>query len=462
MKKIKALFIVISIALCALPLVMMAVRPTTVSTENRSLAKFPSVTTREGKVNLNYFSEFEKYFSDHFAFRNELVYADAMIQKNVFKVSSSDGVILGKEGWLYYSSTLDDYLGIGLMSEREIYNAVHNLSLVQKYVEGRGGDFLFTAAPNKNTLYGENMPYYASKKVGEIHNLDLLTPEFKKAGIKYADLFKAFKDREEVLYLKRDSHWNNMGALYAYNVMMDELGLEHDDYSAAEITRTINEDGDLNRMLYTLYGRKEANYRYDIDWAFSYGSSFKSVEDPWIETKGGAGERVLLMSRDSFGNTLIPFFADQFKEVYFTKASPYGLERMLDETWADTVIMEKVERNIRDLITAPPIISSPEARMPERVEGTTKPMGTIQLGALEYDVNYYKIYGTVEEEMIKADTDIIVRIAGKPYEAFHTGDTEYAVYIKKDAIKEWPVEARLELRYSDGKVLGVAGELIEQ
>ena len=461
MKKIKILFIIIAITLSSLPLVLMAVKPTTISTENRSLAKFPSVTNREGKVNLNYFSEFEKYFSDHFAFRNELVYADAMIQKGLFKVSSSDGVIAGKNGWLYYSSTLDDYLGINMMSEREVYNAAHNLSLVQKYVEEKGGRFLFTVAPNKNTLYGENMPYYASKKVGEIHNLDLLTPEFKKAGIKYADLLKAFKDREEVLYLKRDSHWNNMGALLAYNVMMDELGLEKDDYSSAGITRTINEDGDLNRMLYTLYGKKEANYRYDIPWTFSYGTGYKSVEDPWIETEG-SGEEILLMSRDSFGNTLIPFFAQQFKEAYFTKASPYGLERMLEETEAGVIIMEKVERNIRDLITAPPIISSPEAKMPENIEEVTKPMGTIQLGALEYDVNYYKIYGAVEEEMIETDTDIIVRIAGKPYEAFHTGDGEYEVYIKKDALKEWPLEARLELRYADGKVIRVAGELLEQ
>ena len=81
---------------------------------------------------------------------------------------------------------------------------------------------------------------------------------------------------------------------------------------------------------------------------------------------------------------------------------------------------------------------------------------------MEYDVNYYKIYGTVEEEMIKADTDIIVRIAGTPYEAYHTGDAEYSVYIKKDAVKEWPVMVELELRYSDGKVIRVAGESLEQ
>ena len=456
MKKIKLIFIIACILLIAIPLLVMPIRPTTISTENRALSKFPSLTTRDGGVNLEFFSEFEKYFNEHFAFRNELVYVDAKIQKDVFAVSSMDSVIAGKNDWLYYKSTLDDFLGTNPMSEREIYNVVHNLKLVQNYVEGRGADFLFTVPPNKNTLYGENMPYYASKKVSEVHNLDLITPELRKEKIGYADLFALFREHSEVFYLKRDSHWNNRGALLAYNAMMEELGLEHQDYSDAEVVRRIDEDGDLNRMLYTLYGKKEGNYRYEIDWSFKYGDGFKSVEDAWIETKGGRGNKKLLMSRDSFGNTLIPFIADQFAEAYFTKASPYGLEKYMEEYGPDVVIVEKVERNIRDLIEAPPIISSPVAAGAEANAGRTSAEAvaaesgnatdaSVSISSLSYDYNYYKISGEIPDELIDTETDIIVRIGGTAYEAYHTGENEFEVYMKKEKLAKFPVSVSLEI-----------------
>ncbi len=474
MKKIKLIFVIICILLIAIPLVVMPIRPTTVSTENRALSQFPDFTTRDGSMNLNFFSEFEKYFSEHFAFRNELVYADARIQKDVFSVSSMDTVIAGKDGWLYYKSTLNDYLGTNIMTERDIYNVIHNLNIVQNYVNERGADFLFTVPPNKNTLYGDKMPYYASHKVSKVHNMDLLTPKFREEGINYADLFALFREEKETLYLMRDSHWNNKGALMAYNAMMDELGYKHETYSSAEVKRAFDEDGDLNRMLYTLYGKKEANYKYEIDWNFTYGEDFKSVEDSWIETSGGKGNGILLMYRDSFGNTLIPFVADQFKEAYFTKATPYGLERYMEEKNPNVVIMEKVERNIWDIITAPPIISSPVA---EKLVGVTPEDGVdltgvissdgdnsgveVEISSLIFDNNYYKISGSLPEALMDEEGDIIIRLDGVPYVAYHTGATQFEVYIKKEKISTFPLEVSVEIE-SQSKLTSVAKRALEE
>ena len=128
------IFIIACVAVCLLPFAGMAVWPTTASTENKAMSEFPSLSDG-GNLNLNFFKELEEYFNEHFAFRNELVYADAKIQTAAFHVSNVDTVVYGKDGWLYYSSTLDDYLGNHRMSERQIYNIVHNLSLVQQYVD---------------------------------------------------------------------------------------------------------------------------------------------------------------------------------------------------------------------------------------------------------------------------------------------------------------------------------------
>lgn len=250
MKKIgNRLFVAACLLLCLIPFAGMTIAPTHTTTENRRLVSFPEIK-KEGKWNREWLGEAGAYFEDHFAFRPYFVTADSEIMGKVFGVSNMDTVIDGKNGWLYYAATRADYLGEDTLSERGAYNVLHNLSLLQRYVEGSGAKFLFTVAPNKNSLYGEYMPYYAGRKVSDRKNIELLEPGFEKEGVLYADLFAVFEDQTETLYLKRDSHWNQKGAVLAYNTMLDSLGREHDNYETVPSIRTKTEYGDLNRMLY--------------------------------------------------------------------------------------------------------------------------------------------------------------------------------------------------------------------
>ena len=82
-------------------------------------------------------------------------------------------------------------------------------------------DFVFTVAPNKNSLYGENMPYYDSLKVDEENNLARLVPFLEKEGVSYVDLYEAFTGEEEILYHERDSHWNNKGGGFCFGSFDD-------------------------------------------------------------------------------------------------------------------------------------------------------------------------------------------------------------------------------------------------
>lgn len=433
------IFILACMAVCLLPLAGMAVRPTTVSTENRAMSDFPDLKREDGGWNQEFFREFEKYFNEHFAFRNELVYADAVIQTSLFQVSSVDTVTYGKDGWLYYTSTLDDYLGTSRMTDRQIYSLAHNLSLVWQYVEEAGSDFLLAVPPNKNTLYGEHMPYYDSWIVDPAHNVDLLAVRLQELGIPCADLPELFRSENEVLYLKRDSHWNMKGAVLAYNCIMDALGYVHEDYGDTPVSRVKDEDGDLNRMLYTLYGEKELNYRYDMEQKYTCTNGAESVEDPWIETEGGTGNGTLLMFRDSFGNTLLPLIADQFEKAWFTKEVPYGLESLMEQYHPDTVIFEKVERNLSEYISMPPIISGVETEI-SRIEESVESHAEISVKSLDHDFNYYKISGKVDEELLGDETDILVRINDTYYKAYHIGCNGYELYVKKEKIQTWPAE----------------------
>ena len=439
MKKFLIVFITICISVLAVPLVAMIFRPTTESTDNRKLAQFPAVTKPDGSLNVAFFSGFYSWFSDHFAFRNELIYADANIQNDVFKVSNVDNVISGRDGWLFYTSTLKDYLGTDRMSDREIYNIAHNISIAYDYVKDKGCKFVLTVPANKNTLYGEYMPYYDSYIVDNVHNIDALTPLLNDMQIPYADLVKSFKDEEEILYLKTDSHWNNKGAVLAYNNIMDTLELPHDDYSSVNVTMRADEAGDLSKMMYTFYGQKEPNYYYDIQQRFEYSDAFKSVEDGRIETNGTGQNGDLLMFRDSFGNTLIPLIANEFANGRFSREAAYSLEKYIEESRPDVVVFEKVERNIGEFIKMPPVIAAPvydsedeafpDIAIVNDTEGSNMVMKTLEL-----DSDYYEISGELVKGRIKTDSDIIINVNGTYYKAYHTGECGYSLYLKKEDV----------------------------
>ena len=252
MKKGKLIYSVLFFAVCLCPSVGMLIAKPETSSENRQLSEFPTLKTEEGKWNVEWLSQAGDYFQEHFAFRNELVTGNALLHGKLLETSTADGVIQGKNGWLYYKDSLDDYLGQNLLSDRSLYNIAHMLSMTQEALDEKDVKFLFTIAPNKNSLYGENMPYYDSLKITDETNRERLTKVLEQENVSYADLYQAFTDQDEVLYHARDSHWNNKGAALAADVLMTALNKEHDSYTDEPYEVRKDYTGDLDTMLYPL------------------------------------------------------------------------------------------------------------------------------------------------------------------------------------------------------------------
>ena len=435
MKKIQMIFLALGMLLCLIPFAGMAFRPTTETTENRTLSSFPSVTKEKGGLNTQFFEQFETWFQEHFAFRNELVAADNMIQGKVFGVSTVRNVVYGTDDWLYYTASLGDYLGTNHMSPRELYNLEHNLAIVKEWADQEGIPILFTVPANKNTLYGEHMPYYDSLIVDPAHTIDSLPEICQRIELPYADLLSLFREQEECLYLKRDSHWNNKGALMAYRRIMEETGFPYETYEDIPVSRAVDTDGDQNRMLYTFYGEKEMNYSYELPQSWSYVTDTKSVEDGWIETEAPGKKGTLVMFRDSFGNTLLPFVAGQFEKAVFSKESPYRLQKVAEEQDPDLMIIEKVERNLKDFIISPPILESPSCEAPEKlVSGNEIPAEKciLSLTKCVYDPTFFSLTGEIPEELLREDTDILLQINGQTVKAYHKGLNGFEVFLDHD------------------------------
>ena len=412
------LFTAICLILCIIPSAGMIFAPTEEPIGNEKLTPLPSPNNEDGSFNLKYFTQLGDYFDTHFAFRKEAIDADAKLRSNLFGTSNIDTVITGRDGWLYYSSTLDDYLGRNVFSEREVADLVHNLSLVRDYARAQGAEFLFTVAPNKNTLYPEHMPYYYAPGDG-VRNRDLLNAALADSDIPYVNLFDLFQKQDEELYFKRDSHWNNTGALMVYNAVMDALGKAHEDYASADVIRRQDFDGDLSAMLYPKGAEPEYNTYYGAEDQYSYLTDTESVEDSYILTKNDNASGKLYMYRDSFGNSLLPFFAAAYNEATFTKSFPMILEYDIIPSKPDVFVMELVERNLNWLITRPPVIESPKLtylNVGEKLDAAY----TAGVQSCRYSPAYLEFTGTIDSDVLDPDDIIYVSVTDK--------DGESAVY----------------------------------
>lgn len=415
MKKGKLIYCILFFAICLCPSLGMLVTKQETSSENRQLSEFPSPKTEEGKINVEWLSQAGDYFQEHFAFRNELVTGNALLHGRLLETSTADGVIQGKNGWLYYKDSLDDYLGQDLLSDRSLFNIAHMLSMTQQALEEKGVNFLFTIAPNKNSLYGDNMPYYDKLKVSDQTNRENLESWLTTEKVAYADLYQALMEEDEVLYHARDSHWNNKGAALAADVLMDALGKDHDSYERESYTVRRDYTGDLDTMLYPLASTADDEIYYDKETTYATVEEIQSNFDPRITTVNPVKEGSLVMYRDSFGNALLPYMADAYANAYFSRGIPYQLMDVETHS-ADTVIIERAERFLPEMSQFPPVLTAKEISLTEdqelqesdgAVDVKIKPQGmTAQLS------------GRIKEGLLDTDSRIYLKVNGSVYEAF--------------------------------------------
>lgn len=377
---------------------------------NEVLASRPELTKKDGGFNTEVLNDTQDYIADRFFLRQECASAWSAINAKLLRTSVEEGVVLGSDGWLYYGETMDDYMGIGL-SDGQLTAAARNLALMQEYVQGRGARFVFTVAPNKNSLYPEHMP--GCVPAGSGGNRERLVALLGAAGVNYADLFAPFLERDETLYYRGDSHWTSRGAALAADVLLRSTGRESGWFNA-EFLPTDGHIGDLYEMLYPTGSLAEAAeapvFTHTSDANPNGGNALN------IRTHSG-GEGALLCFRDSFGRALYPYLADSFGEALFCRQESYDLTRM-DELCADTVIIELVERNIGWLIAKPPVFPAPERVGPDAREIGGSAALAFEDGTTAGTALLRRWYGETDAD---AGAPVYLLCAGRWYECCLTG-----------------------------------------
>ena len=408
------LFILLFLLICLVPSAGMLFFGPSGALANEIPARTPE-PVQEGKPNMAYLTELTDYVSDTFFLRRELITGYAGL-KALFGQSADEDVVTGRDGWLFYGDEMADYAGSEPLTEREVFAAANNLSLMQEYAEGEGAEFLFFIAPNKSSLYPEYLQGYPAAQTER--NAERLMKELTERQVAYTNLSEAFLAEETLLYFAHDSHWTSRGAALAADQALAAVGRESayfdGDFSGAE-----PHTGDLYEMLFPAAADPETDTPpAGLEFQEPEGMRPDSIT---IETTGGESGS-LLMFRDSFGELLYPYLADSFERAHFSRQSAYDLTK-IGATQADVVMIELVERNIRWLMEQPAVFPAPEREegIPDAAEGEAfvSPAGS---GAPE---GYIRVEG---ETAAQPDPDSPVYLqldGGRMYEAWISGERTF-------------------------------------
>lgn len=407
------IFTILVIVILLIPLALTLILGPSGPGANEVQSSAPTLTNKDGSINLDFLSDTATWFSDHFAFRQELI----TLHAKLFGASSGD-VLIGRDGWLFYRSTLNDYYSENGMTDRELHAAANNVILMQEYCDSLGAKFLFTVVPNKNTMYPDRMWDSAYKY--RFHDYNWLYSLC--ADVNTLELRMPFLQQQEQLYFAHDSHWNSKGAALGADLMLSALGKES-DYFSTDFSASVPHSGDLFEMLYPAAKDTETDPVYGGTLTYEFAKNSGTRPDSITIRTTGNGEGNLIMYRDSFGNLLYPYLADAFGTAMFSRSTVYDLSGVHSD---DYVIVEIVERNLRYLISNVPTMPAP-ARQLTQLARLSSYDSTLEESKSSLDG--CKLWqGTVE-----CDTDSpVYLVAGDSYQAFLLQDGAFAAYLPEN------------------------------
>ena len=332
--------------------------------ENRNLAQKP-VIIKDGGMNKEYFSQFDAWLGDRFGLREPLVALDSVVKNRMkSKYVLTDRALEGKDGWIFYINNNDganlvDFYKLNLLDEATLSRIEDNVRETVEWCAEHGIKVLYLIAPNKHSVYSE---YYPFDRPEGITRGDQVAAAINAGGADCLfprDLLLEKKATAPFrLYFKTDTHWNPLGAYYAYEVLRGKIETLFPEVQFPGITyRTEIQEGAYRGDLIPMFnkpGMEENEYIQVTPDSAKFTDFYEYIKNEGrdgVHTRNkNVGLPRALVFRDSFFRALEPFVSPLFSEVEyvwkdFTEADK---ERIL-EYKPDIVIFEHVERYASNL-----------------------------------------------------------------------------------------------------------------
>ncbi len=293
--------------------------------ENRYLQTAPKLSFKK-LVNGDFTSEYEKYLSDQFVFRNSWIALKARSELTLGKMQNNDVFIH------------DQMLLSPILNYKEnIF--LSNVESVKKFVQANQDKVFFALIPNKESIYTELLP----KQLEPVDMSALIESAYLNSGAKSIDIKEALTGKKtEYIYYNTDHHWTSLGAYYGYGALSDKLGFSKNDismydrkivsdsFSGTNVSASgfywfapdnmeifVPEDDDISILNYST-GKAEKTGLYAPEflekkdkYKFFFGGNTPLIEIQNMD----APQKSILIIRDSFCDSLLPFLIDEYSNI---------------------------------------------------------------------------------------------------------------------------------------------------
>ena len=337
--------------------------------ENRELAKFPRLDGSWESMR-SFPAGAAAWFEDHFAFRSTLVRWSAESRLFGLDVTPTPTVIKGRNGWFFYGEddSVEDYTRVDPFTPEALANWRHALERARDWLRTQKVAYVFTVAPDKHVIYPDEMPESLTP-VNDRSRTDQLFHALEGSGVAAVDVRPALirAKAENRVYQKTDTHWNDLGALAAYQEIIAAVRAQVPSVPAAwsrddfEVT-PLDVDGldlagmmGLKRVLretdLVLVPRRPRQARV-VDPA---GAAPTDEEGHLVTEIAGSTLPRAVVFRDSFMSRVAPFLSEHFSRVVYLWQNDFDAEAVRKERPA-VVIQEIVGRHLYAFVPSPELV----------------------------------------------------------------------------------------------------------
>ncbi len=321
--------------------------------ENRYLQMRPEFSFKS-LFSGDYTSKFETYTTDQFTFRDEWITLKAASELALGKQENND-VHLCENGTLIEGFK---------RPENSVLDS--NMSALNTLVGNTDAKVYFALIPDKSDLYSSLLP----KNVPNDSEKEVIDYCYGQSNATNVDMYSALSaHKDEYIFYRTDHHWTSLGAYYGLSALAESMGLPCPALDSYTDRHVVSEefygttwsssgfswvDPDTMEIFVNApEGLKVTSYPQGSPVEGKlYDFSFLEKKDKYsmfmggncpmhvIET-GNEDKPSLLILRDSYTDSLIPFLLDDFSEIHVLDLRYYhaSLKAYIEQNDFDNVLV---------------------------------------------------------------------------------------------------------------------------
>lgn len=321
--------------------------------ENRYLQMRPEFSFKS-LFSGDYMSKFETYTTDQFTFRDEWITLKAASELALGKQENND-VHLCENGTLIEGFK---------RPENSVLDS--NMSALNTLVGNTDAKVYFALIPDKSDLYSSLLP----KNVPNDSEKEVIDYCYGQSNATNVDMYSALSaHKDEYIFYRTDHHWTSLGAYYGLSALAESMGLPCPALDSYTDRHVVSEefygttwsssgfswvDPDTMEIFVNApEGLKVTSYPQGSPVEGKlYDFSFLEKKDKYsmfmggncpmhvIET-GNEDKPSLLILRDSYTDSLIPFLLDDFSEIHVLDLRYYraSLKAYIEQNDFDNVLV---------------------------------------------------------------------------------------------------------------------------